>query len=76
MTEDGVLLFIDALEDDEAWVLLGEKRHRLARALLPPSAREGSWLRLSVDTSQKVGEEMAARRARLLRGDPGGDVKL
>ena len=76
MTEDGVLLFIDAIEDDEAWVLLGEARHRLARALLPPGAREGTWLRLSLDTSQKVGEEIEARRARLVRGDPGGDVKL
>ncbi len=76
MTEEGVLLFIDAIEDEEAWVLLGDVRHRLARALLPPGAREGVWLRLSVDTSQTVGQEIEARRARLVRGDPGGNVKL
>jgi hypothetical protein len=76
MTEESVLLFIDALEDDDAWVLLGEKRHRLARALLPPAAREGSWLRLSVDRSQKLGEEIEARRSRLLGSDRGGNVKL
>jgi hypothetical protein len=76
MTEDGVLLFIDAIEDDEAWVLLGEERHRLPRVLLPPGAREGVWLRLLVDPSRKVGEEIEARRERLVRGDRGGDVKL
>ena len=36
MTEEGVLLFVDAIEDDEVRVLLGEQRHVLPRALLPP----------------------------------------
>jgi Protein of unknown function (DUF3006) len=76
MNEDSVLLFIDAIEDDEAFVLLEEKRHRLPRALLPAGAGEGMWLRLSVDRSQKLDEEVEARRARLLRADPGGDIKL
>jgi hypothetical protein len=76
MTEEGVLLFVDAIEDDEVRVLLGEQRHVLPRALLPPGAREGSWLRLALAPSQKVGEEIEARRARLLRSDPGGKVKL
>jgi hypothetical protein len=74
--ETDVLLFVDALEDDEAYVLLGEKRWTMPRALLPTGAREGSWLRLALDTSQKVGEELEARRARLLRSDRGGNVKL
>jgi hypothetical protein len=78
MTEEGVLLFIDAIEDDEALVLLGEERFGLPRALLPAGAKEGSWLRLSVDSAQqaKVGDEIEARRARLLRDDPGGNIKL
>ncbi|MBN2576382.1 MAG: DUF3006 domain-containing protein [Deltaproteobacteria bacterium] len=76
MTEEGVLLFVDAIEDDEALVLLGEKRWSLPRALLPAGAKEGSWLRLALDTSQKVGEEIEARRARLLRSDRGGNIKL
>ena len=76
MTEEGVLLFIDAIEDDEAHVLLGEKRWSIPRALLPAGAKEGSWLRLALDTSQKVSEEIEARRARLLRSDPGGNIKL
>jgi len=76
MTEESVLLFIDAIADDEARVLLGEIPHSFPRALLPPGAREGTWLRLTVDRSQKLGEEIEARRARLLRSDPGGKVKL
>jgi hypothetical protein len=78
MNEEGVLLFIDAIEDDEAFVLLEEKRYSLPRALLPGGAGEGTWLRLSVDRAQKakVEAETEARRARLLRSDPGGDIKL
>jgi hypothetical protein len=76
MNEENVLLFIDAIEDDEAFVLLGEKRYSVPRALLPAGAGEGTWLRLSVDRSQKIEEEIAARRARMLRSDPGGDIKL
>ena len=78
MTDQAVLLFIDAIEDDQALVLLGEKRFAFACALLPAGAKEGSWLRLSVDSAQqaKVGEDIEARRARLLRDDPGGNIKL
>jgi hypothetical protein len=78
MSEEGVLLFIDAIEDDQAQVLLGEKTFAFPCALLPAGAREGSWLRLIVDASQqaKMGDEIDARRARLLRDDPGGKIKL
>jgi hypothetical protein len=76
MNEESVLLFIDAIEDDEAFVLLEDKRYRLPRALLPAGAGEGTWLRLSVERAEKVHEEIQARRARLLRSDPGGDIKL
>jgi hypothetical protein len=78
MNDESVLLFIDAIEDDEAWVLLEEKRYRMPRALLPAGAGEGTWLRLSVDRARKleVEDEIEARRARLLRSDKGGDIKL
>jgi hypothetical protein len=78
MNDESVLLFIDAIEDDEAWVLLAEKRYRMPRALLPAGAGEGTWLHVSVDRARKleVEEEIEARRARLLRSDPGGDIKL
>jgi hypothetical protein len=74
--ETDVLLFVDALEDEAAYVLLGEQRWTIPRALLPAGTREGSWLRLALDPSQKLGEEIEARRARLLRSDRGGNVKL
>jgi hypothetical protein len=78
MNEEGVLLFIDAIEDDDAVVLLEDKRHRLPRALLPAGAGEGTWLRLTVDGARKLEleDEIAGRRARLLRSDAGGDIKL
>ena len=76
MNEESVLLFIDAIEDDEALVLLEEKRYSMPRALLPAGAGEGTWLRLTLDRSKKVEEEIEARRARLLRSDPGGNIKL
>jgi hypothetical protein len=76
MMDESVLLFVDAIEDDEAFVLLGEKRWSMPRALLPAGAKEGTWLRLTVDPSQKLDGEIEARRARLLRSDPGGNVKL
>jgi len=78
MTDEGVMLFIDSIEDEQALVLLGEKSYPLPCALLPPGAREGSWLGLSLDAAQqaKVGESIEARRARLLRKDPGGNIKL
>ena len=76
MSDEGVLLFIDEIDDDEVFVLLDEKRWSLPRALLPAGAKEGAWLRLVVDSSQKLGEEIEARRKRLLRKDPGGNIKL
>jgi hypothetical protein len=78
MNEDALLLFIDAIEGDDAWILLGEQRHRMARALLPQDAREGAWLRLSVDAAQarKMTEAIEARRQRMLQDRPPGKLKL
>jgi hypothetical protein len=76
MKDEGVLLFVDAIEDDDAWLLVGEKRHRVPRAILPVDAREGSWLRLSLGQAPPEAKDIQARRAHLLRGDPGGKVKL
>ena len=77
MNEDAVLLFVEEFEDDEVTVLLGERRLNIPRALLPVDARQGSWLRLSVDhTHPDRGEDVEARRARRLQNDPGGDIEL
>jgi hypothetical protein len=76
MTEDGVLLFVDAIEDDDAWLLVGETRHRVPRAILPPDAGEGAWLRLAKAPAPAEVADLQARRAHLLQADPGGKVKL
>ncbi len=76
MRSESVLLFVDAIEDDDAWVLIDERRHRVDRAILPAGAKEGSWLRLSVDEPPAEVKDVEARRARLVRDDPGGTVKL
>jgi len=76
MSDSDVSLFIDAIEDDEVVVLLGEKRHRLPRALLPAGAKEGTWLRLAIDSSSRVGAAIEAERACLVGSDDGGNIKL
>jgi hypothetical protein len=74
--DDAILLFVDAIEDDEAWLLVGEKRHRVPRAILPTGAREGTWLRLAISAAPAEVKDIDERRAHLLRGDPGGKIKL
>jgi hypothetical protein len=76
MTQEGVLLFVDAIEDDDAWVLLGDTRYRIPRAILPPETGEGSWLRLLPDRPPPEAKAIESRRAQLLREDPGGNIKL
>jgi hypothetical protein len=76
MPSESVLLFVDAVEDDDAWVVLGESRHRIARAVLPPGAGEGSWLRLSIAEPPAEAKNLEERRAKLVRDDPGGTIKL
>lgn len=75
MSSADVLLFIDAIEEDQVFVLLGERRYRLPRALLPAAAKEGSWLRLGVATSP-VGEAIDEASTRLGGSDDGGDIEL
>ncbi len=76
MSDDSVLLFVDEIEDDVAWLLVGEKRHQVPRTVLPFAAREGTWLRLSVVRAPDEAQEIETRRQRLTRVDPGGKVKL
>jgi hypothetical protein len=76
MKPEGVLLFVDAVEDDDAWLLLGDSRYRVPRAILPSGAGEGSWLRLVPDSAPPEAQALESRRAQLLRGDPGGKIKL
>lgn len=74
--QSGVSLFVDRVEDDVAVVLVQEVPYRLSRVLLPPGAKEGSWLRLVLDPGNSTGQDIKDARARLLESDPGGDIKL
>lgn len=76
MRNESVLLFVDAVEDGDAWVLQGERRHRMDRDLLPPGAGEGSWLRLSIAEAPAEAKDVEERRAKLVRDDPGGKIDL
>lgn len=71
-----VLLFVDAIEDGDAWLVLGEKRYLVPRAILPQAASEGTWLRLAVDQPPSEAQNLETRRAQLLQSDPGGNIKL
>lgn len=76
MKRESVLLFVDSVEDDDAWVVLGDRRHRVDRAILPANAGEGSWLRLSIAEPPDEAKKLEERRARLVRDDPGGKIEL
>jgi len=72
----GGLLFVDAIEDKYARLLLGVEAFDVPTRLLPKGAKEGTWLRLSLRPTAPPPDEGAAIRRRLGRGDDGGDIKL
>jgi hypothetical protein len=76
MTATETIVFIDEVEDLVARLVLGDQVFHLPRALLPPDAREGQWLRISVALTPGPPSDSAALRKRLGDSDPGGDIKL
>ena len=72
------LLFVDAVEDGRARLLLGRDAFEVPAALLPRGAREGSWLRWSMALAPAPPDEEqgSALRAKLGREDDGGDIDL
>lgn len=72
------LVFVDAVENGRARLLLGRDAFQVPVALLPRGAREGSWLRWSLVLAPAPpdDEQGAALRAKLGRGDDGGDIDL
>ncbi len=70
------LLFVDAVENGRARLLLGRDAFEVPVALLPRGAREGSWLRwsLALAPAPPDDEQGAALRAKLGRDDDGGDI--
>lgn len=76
MNATETMVFIDEVEDLVARLVLGDQVFHLPRTLLPPDAREGQWLRISVVLAPAPPNDSAALRKRLGEGDSGGDIKL
>ncbi len=71
------LLFVDAIEGETArLVLSGGAAFSIPARLLPAGAKEGSWLQASFALAPPPPDAAAEIRARLGRGDDGGDIKL
>lgn len=72
------LLFVDAIENGRARLLLGRDAFEVPASLLPPGAREGTWLRWSLELAPSLpdDDQGAALRAKLGRDDDGGDIDL
>ena len=68
-------VFVDAVEDGRARLMLGDDAFEVPAALLPDDAREGSWLKLTVTVTPPQADPDALRR-KLGSDDPGGPLKL
>jgi hypothetical protein len=70
------LLYVDAIENDRARLVLDEDAFTVPARLLPDGAREGSWIRLSGRVVPAPPSDAAKIREKLARDDPGGPIKL
>lgn len=70
------LLFVDAIEAGIARLLLGVEAFEVPARLLPADAKEGSWLRLSLELAPAPPDGADLLRRKLGQGDDGGDIKL
>lgn len=69
--------FVDAIDDGVARLMVGEQTFTLPAALLPADAREGSWVQLTLATTEPPDDDGTEElRRELGRDDPGGDIKL
>ena len=71
-----VAVFVDAVEDGRARLVLDEDAFTVPARLLPKGAREGSWIRLTGEVVPAPPSDAAAIRKKLARDDPGGPIKL
>jgi hypothetical protein len=70
------LLFVDAIDEGRARLLLDEDAFTIPASLLPDGARAGSWLRLSLVVAPAPASRADAIRKKLARDDDGGPIKL
>jgi hypothetical protein len=69
-------VFVDAIEDQVARLLVEEESFTLPKRLLPDDTREGDWVVLTIGRAAAPPDDTQARRGRLAGGDPGGDIEL
>jgi hypothetical protein len=69
------VVFVDAVEDGRARLLLDHDAFTVPTALLPDGAGEGTWLKLTTTVTPPQADPDALRRE-LGKGDPGGPIKL
>jgi hypothetical protein len=68
--------FIDAIEAGRARLLVGEEAFTMPSRLLPAGVREGDWVDIAIGLAPAPPDDSEARRARLSKDDPGGDIDL
>jgi len=68
-------VFVDAVEEGHARLLLGADAFTVPAALLPDGAGEGTWLKLTATVTPPQADPDALRR-KLGGDDPGGPIKL
>ena len=68
--------FVDAIDEGVARLLIGEQAFTLPAALLPAGVREGDWVEITVARAPAPPDDTEARRRRLGKDDPGGDIEL
>jgi hypothetical protein len=68
-------VFVDAVENGRARLLLGDDAFTVPAALLPDDAGEGAWLKVSTVVTPPQADPDALRR-KLGRDDPGGPIQL
>lgn len=69
------MVFVDALEEGDARLLLGEQSFTVPRRLLPTGVQEGQWVRFEV-VPAPAPDSSGVRRQHLGKDDPGGPIKL
>ena len=73
--------FIDRIEGSQAVLLIDDKEVVVPKKSLPKGAKEGVWLTpdlkaIDLEMTERIKAETAARRARLMADDDGGDFAL
>lgn len=73
--------FVDRIEGKMAVLLIGDKEKIVPKSQLPKGVKEGVWLTpdlksIDHEMTERIKAETAARRAKLMAEDDGGDFAL